>query len=129
MNIHEKYLLNSINFTETQKSVLIKIYNSTSAKLAADELTKDRKFIVARNILNKLGIIQYNSKTDSIILTNKGKRALLDSGLIDESGTITDIGQKYLNVGSASPKNKNDINQAFESYELFLEIHNFAKFN
>lgn len=112
MKIEEKNIINSINLSEMQKVVLVKVLNSSSPNMAYNELTKNIKLITSRDILSKLGIINYDLNKEEVRLTNKGFKIMTDNGLIDNIGELTDIGKKYLSM-----------NEIDESFELFREIN------
>lgn len=126
MKIDERQIIKQLNFTEAQKAVLSKIINSQNPKAAGSAITSDRKMIVARDFLIRLGIINHDPATGAISITNGGQLAMIDAGLTDESGRLTDVGNKYANVGSSSPQNNQDVKQSFESFDLLREINNLA---
>lgn len=129
MKLNERTLLKSMNFSEAQKTVLSKIIGSSTPRTAGSEITTDRKLIVARDTLAKLGLIVIDESTGDLSITNAGNSAMIDAGLIDASGNLTDSGKKYASVGSASPSTNKEVTQSFESFSLLKEINDLAKNN
>lgn len=72
---------------------MTRIHVAPTDKVALDEISGDRQLIAARDILAKLGLIQFSNTSASI--TDDGKEVMESSYLIDESGELTDEGQKF----------------------------------
>lgn len=102
MKLSEKRILTNIRLTTHQKMVLAKIINAQTDHIAGEEVSNGRKIVAARNVLMKLGLVNFNNGRAS--LTNKGMQAARDEGLIDETGNLTDEGKKYAFAGEGKLK-------------------------
>lgn len=90
--ILEKPIVPVINPTENQKAVLAKIVAAETPKLAANDISKNRNLVVARDMLKKLGFITLDD--EGATLTDEGTKVLTDQGLADDMGELTDSGRK-----------------------------------
>ena len=91
--INEKRTLTTVRLTDNQKKVMTTILSSATEKLAADNISKGRQVVTARDILIKLGLIEYRDGFAAV--TPEGEQLLKDSGLIDDMGQLTDEGSKF----------------------------------
>lgn len=91
--INEKRTLTTVRLTDNQKKVMTRIVSSATEKLAAQEISKGRKFITARDILDKLGMIDF--RDGSAMLTDQGEQLMKDYNLIDDMGELTDEGSMF----------------------------------
>lgn len=83
----------NIKLTETQKKVLCNIYMAATPKLAYDYTVGDqykassREFLIVNSFVRK-------SSSNELALTNVGYDMLVESGIIDETGELTDYGNQ-----------------------------------
>lgn len=125
MKLTEKTINASISLTEHQKAALVKVFSAPTEKVAGDELVVSQQMVSARDTLNKVGLIKYNQQNGYVSLTDSGKEAMFQAGLLDDGDNITDEGKKYLKVGASSPDK--EASTAFESFSLIREINNLIK--
>lgn len=89
-----------INLTENvtlnfhQRHVLLQIFLADTATLAFDQTNKSEADIKAREILYRLRYIKISD--NKAILTDEGRNAIIEYGLIDENGEITEAGEEIL---------------------------------
>jgi len=87
--------ITSIRLTETQKVVLCNIHTAVTPKLAYEYTTGNEYKTEARKFLLANGFIQY-VKDGQLTITNNGFEILLNSGIIDEAGNLTDYGNELI---------------------------------
>lgn len=90
--INEKRIVPVINPTENQKSVLAKIKAAATPKTAAQDISEDPNLAAARDMLVRMGMITLD--TEGAVITEEGEQLMVDQGLVDESGELTEDGQK-----------------------------------
>lgn len=90
--ILEKRIVPVMNPTANQKAVLAKIKAAATPKTAAADISKTSNLAAARDMLERLGMIELND--DGATLTDDGEQVLLDQNLADESGQLTPEGEK-----------------------------------
>ena len=112
--VNEKRTLTTVRLTDNQKKVMTRIVSSATEKLAAQEISKGRKFITARDILDKLGMIEF--RDGSAALTPQGETLMKDYNLIDDMGQLTDEGSTFAydedSVAADSPTTESMIQAA-----------------
>ena len=92
-------ILSTIRPTQTQLTIIAKIVASQEVPArAAAEISTNSNFIAARNILMKLGIIVYTDKSAN--LTEKGQMIAKEQNITNDSGQLTDEGNKLASVDS-----------------------------
>jgi len=91
--INEKRTLTTVRLTENQKKVMTRIVASATEVLAAEEISKGRALVTARDLLVKLGLIEY--RDGYAALTPEGEKIMKDSNLIDDMGELTEEGNKF----------------------------------
>jgi hypothetical protein len=91
--INEKRTMKTVRLTDNQKRVMTMIISSATEKLAAENISAGRQLITARDILAKLGLIEF--RDGYAALTPEGEKLLKDYNLIDEMGELTDEGIKF----------------------------------
>lgn len=84
--------LSTVNLTDNQKRVLAKIVASPTPKVAAQQISRTQQFISARDLLVKLGLIQFDPSGAS--LTDQGQESMKQEALTDESGQLTPDGEE-----------------------------------
>jgi hypothetical protein len=94
MNIlNEKRTLTTIRLTDNQKKVMTRIVASATEVLAAEEISKGRQLVTARDLLVKLGLIEF--RDGYAALTPEGEKIMKDTNLTDDMGELTDDGNKF----------------------------------
>jgi len=91
--INEKRTLTTVRLTNNQKKVMTRIIAAATEKVAAEEVSKGRGLVAARDLLVKLGMIEY--RDGYAALTTDGEQVLKDSNLIDDMGSLTEEGNKF----------------------------------
>ena len=95
-NISETRTLSTIHLSDTQKAVLSKIIGSATPETALEEISDGRNMVAARDILQKLGLIEVTDRDASI--TDEGNEVMKDENLVDDMGELTQDGQQYSQV-------------------------------
>lgn len=93
-------LLRSITLSTFQKQVIAMIVAARTPKVAAADIASNHNLQTARNLLAELGIITF-TETEAH-LTEQGTQLAVEEDIADESGQLTDAGQKL--IGSPSPQ-------------------------
>lgn len=119
--ILEARVITNLDLTAAQKTVLTKIVVATTPKVAAQQISKGQKLIQARDLLSKLGLIDFTPI--SATLTPKGQDLLVDEGLADETGALTPEGEKFAYADKKEPA----AGTPMESYSLMQQISILAK--
>lgn len=91
--VNEKRTLTTVRLTDNQKKVMTRIVSAPTEKLAAETISKGRQLVTARDILDKLGMIEF--RDGSATLTSDGEQLLKDYNLIDDMGELTDEGSEF----------------------------------
>lgn len=108
--IKEKRVLTTLELTDMQKQVLGKIMIAPTPSVAAQNIAKDQKMITARDILSHLGLIEVSDENGASV-TDKGKQVMTDQGLMDQSGGLTDEGNKFAYGDSGKPSSQAPVPQ------------------
>lgn len=90
----EKQILTTIRLSGVQKSILTKIVAAATPEVAYEQISDGRNFVAARDILQKIGLIDFDEGTAS--LTDSGKKVMKDENLMDDSEQLTSDGQQYV---------------------------------
>lgn len=85
-------LLSTVRLTDNQKRVIAKIASAPTPTVAAEKISADANLIGARNELMRLGLITYTDQEAT--LTDKGTHIGTQENVIDDSGQLTDLGNK-----------------------------------
>lgn len=94
MNIlNEKRTFTTVRLTENQKKVMTRIVASATEVLAAEEISKGRGLVAARDLLVKLGLIEF--RDGSATITSSGEKIMKDTNLTDDMGELTEEGNKF----------------------------------
>lgn len=88
-------MANITDLTTAQKEVLAKVAQAPTPTVALSEISEGRKLVTARDILDKLGLIEYDENEANI--TDEGWELMIDLNLADATGELTDEGQSYAN--------------------------------
>lgn len=102
------HLLSTLRPTNSQLTVIAKIVaNQEHPARAAAEISNNENLIAARNMLMKLNVITYSA--NEATLTDKGIQLAKEQGITDESGQLTDEGNKLVTPeGSEQPPAEQD---------------------
>lgn len=93
-NLDEARTIGNVLLSEAQKFILTKLLLPNSTPLLGYQNISVGKNIVAnRDVLVKLGMITLGDKEAEI--TEAGIEALRNEGLVDDSGQLTDLGERY----------------------------------
>lgn len=93
-NLNEVRTLNNVLLSEAQKFILTKLLLPEATPLTSYSSISAGKNIVAnRDILVKLGMLTLGDNEAEI--TDTGIAALKNEGLVDDSGELSDLGQRY----------------------------------
>ena len=96
-----------LNLLDNQKLLLLIVKVSATPEQAFETIIGNDNLIAARNTLQKLNYISINN--NQITLTDEGTSALTEFNLIDESGNLTDDGQKLISVIPNAPKSQQQV--------------------
>ena len=88
-------LLSTLHPTQNQLQVIATIIsNRDHPAQAASAISANGNLIAARNMLMKLNVITYSDT--SAALTQQGEQLAQEQNITDETGELTDVGQKLL---------------------------------
>jgi len=94
IDLDEARTLGNVLLSEAQKFILTKLLLPDSTPLLGYQNISVGKNIVAnRDILVKLGMLTLGDNEAAI--TDSGIEALRNEGLVDETGQLTDLGERY----------------------------------
>lgn len=111
--MNESQVLPTINLSTHQKIVLAQLAVGNSEEGKRLHLTDD-KLKTAHEILVKLGIVDSDKSTETTTLTDTANTLMVDAGITDEQGTLTDLGKKY---AAGETPDKEDIADNIDSQE------------
>jgi hypothetical protein len=94
MKLSKLFEQSEITLSSTEKYILLVIHTSQTPVLAFDRIRDSQRDVIASNMLNRYGFIRLFD--GSAELTEKGTQALTSYGLVDETGEVTEIGQKIM---------------------------------
>lgn len=89
-------LFENITLNYHQRYVLLQIKLADTPTLAFDQINKTEADYQARRILERVGLIRVSEDSRVAELTEDGEKAVIQYGLIDENGEVTEIGQQLL---------------------------------
>ncbi len=92
-NITERRQHGTISLSHTQKFVLAKLISSETPLVAYESVSRGPNIVAARDQLAGLGLMTV-AENDAQI-TDVGKEAMQQEGLVDEMGELTEQGQEY----------------------------------
>lgn len=82
--------------TDTQQSVLLSIYAAPTPEAAYGATTGAENVETAKNALRAGSLINVDDAGKRAGVTDDGQKALVNNGLVDETGNLTDVGQEKL---------------------------------
>jgi len=83
---------NTISLTNTQMGVLITVKISPTREVAFENTNGSESSVYARNSLRTLGLLRVGG--NKVALTPSGDQVLINYNLVDETGQMTEHGQK-----------------------------------
>ena len=96
VKINEKQILTNVRLSIAQKYVLAKIYLPTQTPLTAfSSVSGNANIAGARETLEKLGMVEVDETKNEAWITEKGKAALRNENLIDDTDNLTPAGEKF----------------------------------
>lgn len=94
--------LESIRLTTNQKKVMTRILAAPTEQVAAEQASKGRNLVAARDMLSKLGMIAFEEHRASV--TDDGMEVMKRENLIDDMGELTEDGNEFAyDPGEAPP--------------------------
>jgi hypothetical protein len=100
MRIFEDRTAAILSPTLHQKIVLAKIHVSANPEVAGRAISADGKLVAARDILARLGMIEYSDKGARLTAQGEELMANVSPPLIDETGSLTPEGEKLAKDGT-----------------------------
>ena len=86
-----------ISLSDRQQYVLAKIKSSATPLLAYEAIVNSEPDVVASKLLSRYGFIMVSTRESKAALSPKGEQAIIEYGIADESGQLTDIGTELVN--------------------------------
>lgn len=86
----------AVMLTATQKGVLAILHNSPTPESAFEAINGSPTLITARNLLERLGLIQVGG--NRAVLTHTGRQAVIANNIADQTGQITDDGAALIDA-------------------------------
>ena len=93
--IKEVNSLTGIQLSKAQQAVLAIVAGSSTPKLALSAIQNNINVKLAAKMLLNLGVIKVT--TEGLILTELGNQQTQAYNIVDDSGNLTDSGQKLIN--------------------------------
>lgn len=114
MNLIKEFLNpEAVQLTSLQKGVLATIATAATPEIAFETCNGVQSLVVARNILRTLGLVKINQ--GQLALTDQGQNALVTNNILDETGQLTEDGEKYITM--VDEERSQELQK--ESYQLF----------
>lgn len=110
--------LDNIKLNSHQKTVLAIVCSAATPTVAASDVVRTSNLNAAALLLDKLGIIVYNSKIAEI--TEYGGEIAVEENITDANGQLTTNGTVYLKM--ASMILSGDVNQGPVAESLLLQL-------
>lgn len=82
----------TVRLTDNQKRVIARVLAAQTPAMAGEQISNDANMVAARNLLMKLGLLSYIQGCAEV--TEKGKAIAAQLGVCDESGALSEVGQK-----------------------------------
>lgn len=106
----------SVMLTVTQKAILAVIYNAPTPEVAFASTNGTSALVTARNLLERLGLIQVAGNKAG--LTDSGKQAVAANNIADETGQLTDDGAALIDTLNAG----RDASNVAEGFTLLKSL-------
>lgn len=128
--LQEKRVLTNIHLTSHQKRALATVFAASSSSLAYEHITNGpHNLMAAAKILDKLGLLIIHGD-DEITITEAGKEVMRSEGLLDDTDTLTDEGQKVMKPKEEEPGAPPEEQlPPMESFTLMKEINFLTSIN
>lgn len=84
-----KHTLTSIEFNDTQKQLIAKAIQAGALDNDVIVPTDDEKLVIARDLLDELGVIDYSYEKNTIKINNDYVDVFKQLGIIDDSMQLT----------------------------------------
>ena len=125
--MNESQILPNINLSVHQKMLLAQIHDAPESPDGGKRISfEDEKMVTAKKILLKLGIITVDSQHELFTLTDRATTLMQETGIIDESGELTEDGVK-LAAGETpieqpdTPTTNETFSLSFKQYLILVE--------
>ena len=93
----ERRILTNIHLGDYQKRVLAKIVAANDEHDAYDDVSiGDINMIAARDTLERIGMIDIDTRAEVVSVTEQGMEAMKKENLVDDMGQLTDEAQDYI---------------------------------
>lgn len=109
-------IMSAVHPTTNQKRVLAKIVAAPTATVAAEEISKDANIVSARNMLMKLGMINFANNEAS--LTQQGTQVATEENIIDQGGQLTPQGQELAYTDTMGQTDSDDAGEQQDGGQL-----------
>ena len=88
---------NQISLSNRQKYILATIKSAATPLLAYESIVDSEPDVVASKLLARYGFIEVSCKEGKAVLTTNGEEAVVEYGIADETGQLTDTGTELVN--------------------------------
>lgn len=89
-------LVENITLNHHQRYILLQIKLASTPTLAFEQINKSEADVQASDMLRRVGFIRMSEEQTTAELTGRGERAVVEYGLVDEMGEVTEVGQQLL---------------------------------
>lgn len=89
-------LVENITLNHHQRYILLQIKLASTPTLAFEQINKSEADVQASDMLRRVGFIRMSEERTTAELTDRGDRAVVEYGLVDETGEVTEVGQDLL---------------------------------
>lgn len=96
-----KNLFENFNLSFHQRYILLQTKLAATPRLAFEQINRNESDIKSRQILQSIGHINANEEDASASLTPQGEQAIIEYGLVDETGSPTEVGNEILQSHNA----------------------------
>lgn len=115
----KKQVLHDIELTKSQQKVLARAVQSGAIEEPSKVQLDDEKLIVARDLLDELGIIDYSHTHNTIQINDSGVTLLQQEGIIGDDEQLTDDGNALL---SDEPSATDQVATERLTFSKFLRV-------
>lgn len=98
MKLHN--LFENITLNHHQRYILLQIKLASTPTIAFDQINKTEADYQSRQILERVRLITVSENIRTAELTPEGETAVIQYGLVDEQGEVTEIGQELLDINN-----------------------------
>lgn len=93
VKLYETRVLTNVRLTQHQMEILAKVAASPEGVVPDEDISKDRNYTAARQLLTKLGLLT-NDGEDKYSISETGQKVAKDENIVDETGQLTELGNK-----------------------------------